>query len=453
MARRGSVFLRIAALCQLVSAAATPLAAGFLKPGPDVFTVRSLAAWEGRRVSAVEIQGNRTTHEGVIRREIRTRVGAPLSLTRLDHDVVRLVNLAIFSDVRVEASEAGGGGVRVRFVLKESPSWLPLAAVNYTEVNGLSVGPAVSALNLFGQGIKLDGRAYFGGTTQYRAAFSWPWIWGSNHNSVTLLAARRDRADELRGFHETSQELTPRLGRFLGDHGRVALGFSYFRMHSDVAGITLSPTNDDTLLRLAASLGWDTRDSWRVPRVGWQNELELWKTGGFLGGDGDSWSMNLDLRRWIPTTSRQKLLLSGLVSLQSGRYGRDVPVYLDYRLGGANSVRGYPVETGKELFGKNQILGTAEYSFTLTPLRRWDLAFLSFSVGTELTLFADAGVVWNAPEELGWRRTRGGLGVGLRLLIPSNEMARIDLGWSPEGGLQLHLGGGSKPTAQRGRLR
>jgi outer membrane protein assembly factor BamA len=41
------------------------------------------------------------------------------------------------------------------------------------------------------------------------------------------------------------------------------------------------------LLRIGGSVGWDTRDSWRNPRRGWQNELELWHTGGFLGGDGD----------------------------------------------------------------------------------------------------------------------------------------------------------------------
>ena len=57
------------------------------------------------------------------------------------------------------------------------------------------------------------------------------------------------------------------------------------------------------------------------------------------------------------------------------------------------------------------------------------------------------------PEELGRRRTRGGLGAGFRILVPGSEMTRLDLGWSPEGGFQFHFAAWSKPTAQRARLR
>jgi outer membrane protein insertion porin family len=442
------VLIALALLLGLCRAAEAQL----VKPGPDPFSAGSLHAWQGRAVRSIELKGNNVTKERVIRREIRTEVGKPLDLLLLEADIIRLQNIAVFSDVRVLAEDAGDGGVRLTFALKESPSWVPMLAFTYTEADGLSIGPRLSALNLFGQGIKANGRALFGGTTQYSASLDWPWISGQ-HNSFSVFAAHRLRNDELRGFDETSDEFTPRLGRYLGEHGRARLAFSYFRMRSDVPGITLTESNDDTLQRIGASLAWDTRDSWRDPRRGWQNELQVWRTGGFLGGDGDFWSMDLDLRRWIPTARTHKLLLAGLVSLQSGRYGEDVPIYLDYRLGGANSVRGYPLETGEQLYGKNQMLGTAEYSITLLPLRRWDFAFLSFRVGAELALFGDVGVVWNEPGELNSRRTRGGFGAGLRLLEPGNEMVRFDAAWSPDGGFEFHLGISSKPTAQRQRLR
>ena len=70
----------------------------------------------------------------------------------------------------------------------------------------------------------------------------------------------------------------PRWAR-ISDHGWARAKFSYFEMRSDTAGITLSPDNEDQLLRLGASIGWDTRDSWRNPRRGGQNEIELWHTG------------------------------------------------------------------------------------------------------------------------------------------------------------------------------
>ena len=72
-------------------------------PGPG------LDAFAGRRVAAVDIAGHNVTKDWVITREIFTKVGEPLDLTRLEEDVSRLENIAIFSDIRVEAAEKDGG--------------------------------------------------------------------------------------------------------------------------------------------------------------------------------------------------------------------------------------------------------------------------------------------------------------------------------------------------------
>jgi outer membrane protein assembly factor BamA len=225
-------------------------------------------------------------------------------------------------------------------------------------------------------------------------------------------------------------------------------------MRSDVDGKTLSPDNEDSLLRLGASLGWDTRDSWTHPRRGWLNEIEVLKTGGFLGGDGDFWTLTADLRRWQRTAAHQTLLVSGLVSYQTGMAGVDIPVYLDYRMGGANSIRGYSVEDlGKRLYGKSQLIGTVEYSFILMPMRPFKVFRWSLRLGLEAALFTDAGIAWSLPEDLRMNRARAGGGAGLRLLIPGAEMLRFDVGWSPEGGFQFHFAGRAKAERQRWRIR
>ena len=439
---------RPSAALALIAVLVASTAAGLDAGGGSGLDLQALAPWQGRIVRGVALRGNNVTRESVVIRELRTEVGAPLRLETLAADVVRLENIAVFSGIRVEAEAAGEDGVRLLFVLKESPSWLPVVGLKYTEENGFSAGPGVSALNLAGQGIKLSARTYFGGTTQYWANFDWPWAYG-HHGSFKAVVAHRERDDTVREFHEKSDELTLRTGRYLGERGRAALSFSYFGMHSDTSGITLSPDDHDALMRVGLSLGWDTRNSWSHPRQGWQNELELWRTGG----DGDSWSMNMDLRRFVPTGVRHRLLLAGLLSLQSGTLGEDLPVYLDYRMGGASTIRGYGVELGRELSGKHQLLGTAEYSWTLMPLRRVDLSFLSFRLGVELAAFTDAGIAWSEPHEFAVNRTRAGLGGGVRLLVPGAEMLRLDVGWSPEGGTHFHLGARSKPTASRPRLR
>ena len=414
--------------------------------------VSPLAPYVGHTVTAIDLDGNKVTKDYVVRREIHTAVGEPLVLDTVADDLQRLENLSVFAQVRVEG-RADGEGVRITLRIREMPPVIPFVGMAYTEENGFSVGPGVSALNLAGRQISLSGRAYFGGTTQYWARLTWPWISG-NHFSSGMYFANIDRHDELESFQEHSKEFSPRVGTYLGTHGRLNGMFTLFQMRSDVSGKTLSPDNEDLLVRLGASVGWDTRDSWRYPRHGWRNEIEMWRTGGGLGGDGDFWTLNVDLRRWQPTAPKQRLMVTGLLTLQSGIVGQDLPVYLQYHMGGANSIRGYSIsELGQTIYGKDQLIGTAEYSFNLKRLRRYDVFKWSLRLGLDFALLADVGTAWDEPRQFSMNRTRAGVGAGLRLLVPGSEMTRFDIGWSPDQGFHFHFASGSKPTAQRNRLR
>jgi outer membrane protein assembly factor BamA len=386
----------------------------------------------------------------VITREIETRAGSPFTLATVIADVQRLDNLSIFAEIGVLA-EPDTEGVRVTFQFKEMPAFIPFVGFAYTEENGFAIGPGLSSLNLSGRDMSLSARAYFGDARQYWVRYSWPWIRG-DHVSLDFYGARLTRPDTLNGFQETSYEFTPEAGKYFKQHGRLKGKFSLFRMKSDVAGKTLSPDNEDLLPRLGGSVGWDTRDSWFMPRSGWKNELEILRTG--LGGDGDFWTLNLDLRRYLPVGKRQRLLVSGLATLQNGTVGVDIPEYMTFHLGGANTIRGYELaDLGKSLYGKSQLLGTAEYSWNLVPLRRWDVFKFAFRLGLDVAVFSDAGLAWSTSEEFRWKRGRGGLGAGVRLLVPGTEMVRFDVAWSGQGGFQFHFASGTKPTAQRNRVR
>ena len=131
-----------------------------------------------------------------------------------------------------------------------------------------------------------------------------------------------------------------------------------------------------------------------------------------------------------------------------------MPVYLLYRMGGANSIRGYEIEDlGVRLYGKNQLIGTAEYSVTLLPLRRWDIWKFALRLGLDAAVFTDAGIAWSEPRELAMNRVRAGSAAACGCSLPGTEMVRFDFGWSPEDGFHFHFASGTKPVAQRQRLR
>lgn len=406
----------------------------------------------GRRVNAIDIEGNRITRDYVIYRELRTPIGQPLNVETLRADLQRLDNLDIFSSVRVRAQERGDD-IDLALVVRELPFAIPYLSSNVTDEDGWSFGPALKSVNMLGRDIFVAGYALFGGKTTFLLDLDYPWI-AANHLSFHLDLSRIKRLNELDGFDEESVEISPSLGMYVGEHGRAAAGISYLRFRSDQAGHTLTPDNADQLLQIALRAGYDTRDNWGDPHDGWLNEFEVRRTGGPLPGDGDFWTAHIDLRRFQPVGTAHTLVAASLLSLQSGRVGIDLPEYMDYHLGGSNSLRGYDIrEVGTALAGKNQWLGTLEYRLPLLPKREYDLFGMTSNIGLAAALFADGGTAWDGREPLGRQRLRMGFGAGLRLLAPAIDMMRMDVGFDTEGHWKIHIASFSKMRAQRLRLR
>jgi hypothetical protein len=106
------------------------------------------------------------------------------------------------------------------------------------------------------------------------------------------------------------------------------------------------------------------------------------------------------------------------------------------------------------LAGKNQLIGTAEHSFSIRPIQRYDVFGWSFAVGLDAVALADAGLAWNNDAEFALDRVRTGFGGGLRLLVPGSEMLRFEVAWDALGDeVQFHFASGSKAAAQRSRNR
>jgi len=421
-------------------------------PTHPLADVDSLTAHAGRIIRSIDITGYKVTKDYIIQREIRSRVGQPFDPALLRDDIQRLENLSIFAEVKVAAVPTSDSGVAIAINLREMPPILPMIGVLYTEENGFSVGPGISSMNLGGHAIAVSGRIYFGGAKQAWGRATWPWITG-NHVSVELYTANLKREDVRNGFNESSVEFTGKVGTYLGDSGRLTGRLTLFKMRSDVDGITLSPDNEDKQLSLSVLAGIDTRDSFRVPRHGWKNEIEVAHTG-FLDSDVTLQTLTVDVRHWLPVGRSQRTMLSGLLTMQSGTIFVDVPTYLRYHIGGANSVRGYDVQGPTEaLAGKNQLIGTVEHAFTVFPVRRFDFFKLSFGLGFEIAALADAGIAWNTDSEFAIDKVRAGIGVGLHLLVPGSEMIRFDVAWDGKDEVRFHLASGSKPVAQRSRNR
>ena len=394
-----------------------------------------LEQYSGQTIVEITLAGNHVTKDWVIGREVWATVGEALDMDVINEDMVRLENLAIFGEVIVTATPVEGG-VALNYSFTEMPWIIPYPAMNYTEENGFSLGVGVASPNFGGRDVMVSGTAVFGGTTKYNFSASNPWITG-NHVSAGVTAFHQTRSNNLLDFEQTSDMVSLNAGKYIGKNGRLKVYGGYYGVGSDQPNITLDPDNFDELWFGAISVGYDGRDSWRSPHEGWHNEASLL----YIGGDANTWTLGLDARRYQPVGERHTIATGPYLGLQTGTVGEDVPSYMQYFIGGANSVRGYELEElGKEIFGKNQFLYTLEYRYLAIPTRPVKIFKWTFSLGLELATFGDAGVAWSDPQDFNIDRMRSGYGVGVRLLVPGLDSLRFDIARSEEGNTVFNFG-------------
>jgi len=408
--------------------------------------------YEGQSIAEITISGNDLTKDHIVTREFELNPGDVFVLETLRADVRRLYNLGIFPSVRVTPYETEGG-LGLEYVLSEFPGLIPFITANYSELNGWSAGPAVSATNLFGRNLDVSAYMLFGGRRAYSLKFGAPWIL-DERVSLNVVARRITRDNDYYGFEETSDEFTPEIGRPIGENGRARLMFSYFGVESDKDGHTLTGDNRDDMFRVGAAIGYDSRNDYRNPHEGWELDLEVMRTGGALGGDGDFWTTSGDVRRYQPLGERHTLAVGTLATLQTGRVGIDIPEYMQFNLGGVNSIRGYaPDGLAMTFRGKNQLITTVEYRFLASDIREYEIFGWPVGLGLQLALFGDAGLAWSDDNDFSWKSTETGYGVGVRLLVPVVDMVRMDVGFDRDGRAVFHLAIAQKFEAQRKRLR
>ena len=313
------------------------------------FTASPLAPYEGYFVTRVDIVGHRVTKEFVIRREIRIHPGDTLRLEDAQADLTRLENLGIFSSGVIEA-EAADSSVALTYRVREMPWIVPFPRFRYTEQDGWSFGAGVASVNMLGRATRLSGSFLLGGLDSWSLRYKYPWMTG-NHISFDFLVSDLERDDDLNEFRENSVEITPWFGRYIGDNGRLGVTLSYFQMDSDRDGITLASDRRDRFLRAGGRLGYDSRDNWRNPCRGWFHDLLVMRyDGGPFSEPGQWWLVEADARRYQPLTPRQAFNIGALFSYQEGQIGHDIPGYMQFRMGGANSIRGYDIDVlGKEV--------------------------------------------------------------------------------------------------------
>lgn len=396
---------------------------------------------DGRPVVALTVSGLRNLDESVVVQQIATRAGRPYSQQVADQDIVRLERLRVFSGIAI-IPESVDDGVRVDVRVVETQRVFPAPAIAVSDESGTSVGVALKVLSIRHRPHDLTMLARFGGEQVVEFTETSPLLTGRRlwHSARVTL---RDRLNRIDDFGETSLDADGRIGVRASDTWRAGAILQAFAIHSNTEGVTLSADDSDAFVSLGAVLEHDSRDSWRTPTRGWWNSADvLWRMG-----NADYVTFNADVRRYQPLGDHLTMLGTALLTLQSGESGVDIPTYMDYTLGGANTVRGWDFASRR---GKNQFISSLELRRTVVPTRPFRVFGLNFYGGVAIAAFGDVGSAWGSSDAVP-SGTIGGGGLGLRIFVPYVDVIRIDFGYGNS--LQALVGVAEKAVAQRLRVR
>ncbi len=407
----------------------------------------------GEIIQEIRIEGNDYTRTWIVEAEMVSQVGEPYTEKSAQSDYLHLGRLGTFTFINFD-TEPMDDGIALIVRVKEVSPYIPSLSFALTQENGVEIGPAFSSPNFLGWGARASAYARFGGATNIGVRYWDPWVPGKSWLfGYGFWFIHSERQNELDDFGETTNELFLQVKRNITNDVHPGLRFQFLTVRSDTDGKTLSPDNQDNIPALSLFLEVDKRNA-PYPTNGWYAEVEIAKYG-ILGGDSDYWQFTADVRKYLPLPfgRRHSMALYTLATLTTGVVGTDIPIYMDFQIGGTNTVRGWPLGV---VVGKNQWLNTAEYWYRLIDEKAFRFWFIKWRMGMQFSLFGDVGTAWGG-EESGRSFSDnfiGGFGGGLRLTIPVVVLLRLDLAYAKdEFGFKIAIGGGEKQTAARKRVR
>lgn len=374
------------------------------------------------RVSSVQVEGNEKTRDYVIEREIRTAAGQPLRRDLISGDVRRIFQLRFFDDVEPEVLTTEDPlWVDVVYRVKERQTGQAGFGAGYSSRDGFIGYIEVADENLFGRGQRGNVRWEFGQrSSSYDLGFFDPNIAGSGtsagfnlYNRTTKLVDQIDNQDVPYTVRRIGGDVT--VGRRFTDflQGFARLKVENVTNRPDEAHPTWGGDEHRTR-SITLGVSTDSTDTPFYPTEGLRTRGTVEIAGKFLGGDTDFTKYQAEVSTYRKVGRNNQVLA---MRLMGGFAGEPLPLQESFRVGGAETVRGYNYGAMR---GDKMLVGNAEYRFRLSD-------------AVQGVVFADLGQAWSHNEGMALSELRSAVGLGVRFETPLGIM-RLDYGFGDEGG-------------------
>ncbi|HPQ80207.1 MAG TPA: outer membrane protein assembly factor BamA [bacterium] len=303
---------------------------------------------KGHRITIerINIEGNTTTRDKVIRRELELMENDRYSERLLRRSRERLMRLGFFEDVSFATPRGSRDDTMVLNILvKEKPTGSFNISAGFSTFEQFILNASIQKENFFGYGISGSISGELSKKRQlFMISMTDPYFLDSNW-SVGLSGYRS--AFNYTDFRREASGGEISIGRRFFDYFYAQVGYQaeYVKVSDfSLAVPQIFRANDSGVTSaVSLTLSFDRRDNRLYPRKGDYASVTAEISGSKLGGDNDFFRMNLRNQFYYP-------IYKSLIFQQFTRAGwikslndKPVPLYERFFTGGPNSLRGFGI--------------------------------------------------------------------------------------------------------------
>ena len=381
----------------------------FVDPGKKVY------------VRHVNIAGNTTSRDEVLRREMRQMESAIASTTKIERSKVRLQQLGFFEQVTVETPPVVGAAdeIDVNYKVVERASGNLMAGFGFSQTQGLVLNASVSQNNVLGSGKRLD--LNFNNsdvTTVYSFGFYNPYFTDDGISLGYNLGWREtnSRNANTAFFTMDSANASMNFGIPVNETDRLQFNFDIkqqklkdYTEGTSVGNAIIELGSDGSYTTFGGAIGWshNTLNSAIFPTSGRQQRLSASLT--VPGSDITFFKLGYKHQEYFPVAKDLTFRLRGEIGYGDGIGDTEkLPLFQNFYVGGVQSLRGFNDNTvgprdsnNRPWGGSTKVLGNAELLFPVP--------FFEDNQSMRLGTFLDAGMVSDGGFDTEYMRFSFGL--------------------------------------------
>ncbi|MGM0369036.1 MAG: BamA/OMP85 family outer membrane protein [Bacillota bacterium] len=380
-------------------------------------------------INEIKINGNQTTKDYVIRREMATGAGSVLDVQQLREDISSIYNLGYFKTVNPRFNSLEDSQkVNVIIEVEEQKTGSFNIGAGYNSTAKFTGKINIEKDNLGGRGQKVNLNWEFGGEkNNFEIGFYEPWALGTRTSLDFNLYDKNETTEDGVDVNKTGGNIT--VGHPITENTKGYLDFDYSTIDEEFSD---GANESDDTVSLTMRTIRDTRDDLLNPRTGERQEISVKKSG--FWGSTDYSKYKLDWREYFPSGDDNSIATRFKVATSEGQ----LPSSERYYLSSLDAVRGYSSDYYKSqdttgdgvedyLPGENGFIGD---SLVLANLE-YRAQLLDKVTGV---VFLDAGNAFDR-NDFQLDNLNYSAGLGIRFDTPVGQLG-LDYGYAPEGQLE-----------------